>query len=402
VILVIALVLVLAMVIYVLVSGAFDPKYTKKSVYVGATAEITDIPRASGLTDHIITFLPKSGDPFYIKGQQAPGSSGTPTTLKLLSPEGRSIYPRTGSLTGNPYGKQVYIFPNDSGSATMCDYDVSTTAPPANLRPMTAGIWKIQLVDEELHVLADSYETTMKYGTASLPTAGGFVSGLFRSDCTQYTQTSHGTFQNYTNGPGNMTYTHFDGATNYLSIANDPGLSMTGDMAISLWMRPDTTGSTPANWHTVIGKGQIVNGQENDNYQLVTIGNDLYFEWGDTATGQHYHVSTTGLNPLQNNQWGYVTVDVKGGTAGGVTIYNNGNPVAVQYYNNNNPYPYEGTPMATPPVVHMQSNNLPVNIGIQADPSNPFYYKGDIGAYSLYNRALTPAEIAQNYAGYRA
>jgi hypothetical protein len=186
-----------------------------------------------------------------------------------------------------------------------------------------------------------------------------------------------------------------------MSLANDPGLSMTGDMAISLWMRPDTTGSGTNSWHTVIGKGQIVSGVENDNYQLVTVGNDLYFEWNDPS-GQHYHVSTTGLNPLQNNQWGYVTVDVKGGTPGGVTIYNNGNPVAVQYYANNNPYPYEGTAMASPPVVNLRANNLPVNVGVQADPSNPFYYKGDIGAISLYNRALTPAEIAQNYAGYRA
>ena len=403
VILVIALVLVLAIVMYALIVGSVDPKYMKKSAYVAGTVNAVDIQRTSGISDHVLSFLPQSGDPFYFTGQQTAGTSGTRATIKVLSPDGKTLYPRTSSLKGNPYGQQLYIYPNNSGSSTMCDYDISDKIPPANLRPMPAGRWTVQLIDEELHVIADSYDTTMRYGATSLPTAGGFVSGMFRSDCTPYTQTGHGILRNYTNGPGNMTYTHFDGATNYLSIANDPGLSMTGDMAISVWMRPDTTGApSTSSWHTVIGKGQITNGQENDNYQLVTIGNDLYFEWGDTSTGKHYHVSTTGLNPLQNNQWGYVTVDVKGGTAGGVTIYNNGNPVAVQYYNNNNPYPYEGTPMATPPVVNLQANNLPVNIGVQADPNNPFYYKGDIGAYSLYNRALTPAEIALNYAGYRA
>jgi len=400
VILVIALVLVLAMVIYAMVFGAVNPKYMKKSAYVAGSVDSVDIPRNSGLTDHILKFLPQNGDPFYFLGQQTVGT-GTPVTLRLLSPDGKILSPNTASLSGNPYGRQIYIYPNNSGSATVCDYDVSYTQPPANLRPMPTGHWTVQLVDEELHVLADSYDATIRYGSTSLPTAGGFTSGLFRSDCTPYKETIQGTLPNYTNGPGNMSYTYFDGASS-MAIPNDPGLSMTGDMAISLWMRPDTTGYQTASWHTVIGKGQIVNGQENDNYQLVTIGNDLYFEWGDTSTGQHYHVSTTGLNPLQNNQWGYVTVDVKGGTAGGVSIYNNGQLVPVQYYNNNNPSPWEGTPMTNPPVVNLQANNLPVNVGAQADPSNPFYYKGDIGAISLYNRALTPQEIANNYAGYRA
>ena len=401
-VLVIALILVLAVVVYVLVSGNFNPAYMKKTVYVGATAAPFDIQRASGLTDHIISLTPASGDRFYLSGQQLPDTGGAKTSLRLVMPSGTQVVAYTGALSGVLYGKPLYIYPNASGSATMCDYDVSTAIPGPNLRQMAAGNWKVQLIDEDQHVLANSYDVPMRFGpTTSLPSAGGFIFGLFRSDCTPFHPTVHGTLPNYTNGPGNMSYTHFDGASS-MSYPNDPGLSMTGDMAISVWLRPDTTGSTPANWHTVIGKGQITGGQENDNYQLVTIGNDLYFEWGDTATGKHYHVSTTGLNPLQNNQWGYVTVDVKGGPGGGVSIYNNGVLVPVNYYNNNNPYPWEGTPMATPPVVNLPANNLPVNVGVQADPSNPFYYKGDIGAISLYNRALTPAEIAANYAGYRA
>jgi hypothetical protein len=197
-----------------------------------------------------------------------------------------------------------------------------------------------------------------------------------------------------------MTYTHFNGAS-YTTIPNDPTLTFTGDMTLSLWMRPDTSGSGTNSWHTVIGKGQILNGVEDDNYQLVTIGNDLYFEWND-PNGQHYHVSTTGLAPLQNNQWTYTTVVVNGGTAGGVSIYNNGNLVPVQYYNNNNPYPYEGTPMTTPPVVKLKQNSLDAHVGVQADPGNPFYFKGDIGNIAVYNRALQKEEITANNATYQA
>ena len=136
VILVIALVLVLAVVIYVLVFGAIDPKYMKKSVYVGATAQVMDIPRSSGLTDHVLTFLPKAGDKFYLTGQQTAGTSGARTTLKLVTPEGTSIYPRTSSLTGDPYGKRALHLPQQLGFRhdvrLRCLDDASLDQPPAH------------------------------------------------------------------------------------------------------------------------------------------------------------------------------------------------------------------------------------------------------------------------------
>jgi hypothetical protein len=396
--LVIVLVLVLAVVIYALVSGALDPKYMKKSVYVGATAEVLDIPRASGLSDHVLTLLPKAGDKFYLTGQQIAGTSGTRTTLKLVSPDGRSIYPRTIGLTGDPYGKQIYIYPSNAGSATMCDYEASTTVPSSSLRPMTTGIWKIQLIDEELHVVADAYDATMKYGTTSLPTAGGFISGLLRSDCSPFSRTIYGTLPVSTNtSVGNMTISHFNGAS-YLSLVNDPGLSLTGDMTISLWMDPTATGdpANPGNWHQIIGKGSLSGSTEDDNYQLFQIGNKLVFEWNDRVTNTHYQAITQ--NPVLSTNWNYVTTSVSGGT---IKIYNNGVEQTLVYSQGLDP-----RSVTTPsgfPGVRLKSNTNPVTIGKQNAPAgSDFYYNGDIGALSLYNRALTPEEIAQNYAGYRA
>lgn len=399
-ILVIALVLVLAVVIYVLVFGGIDPSYMKKSVYVGGTANVLDIPRSSGLSDHVITFLPKAGDKFYLTGQNTAGTSGTRTTLRLVTPEGISVYPRTGSLTGDPYGKQLYIYPNNSGSGTMCDYDISTTLPQANLRPMTTGTWKIQLVDEELHVVAGAYETAVKNGATSLPTAGGFISGLFRSDCTPYGRTIYGSLPTSTNTTiGNMTVTRFNGAS-YLSIANDPGLSMNGDMAISLWMDPTALGdpSNTGNWHQILGKGSISGSTEDDNYQLFQIGNKLVFEWNDRVTNTHYQAITQ--NAVLGNDWNYVTASISGGA---VKIYNNGVEQTLVYNQGLDPrYPNLGT---TPPGVgvRVKPNANPVTVGRQNGPAgSEFYYRGDIGALSLYNRGLTAAEIAQNYAAYRA
>jgi FlaG/FlaF family flagellin (archaellin) len=406
-ILMIALILVLAMVIYILVFGNFNLDYMKKTVYVGATAEVMDIPRASGLTDHVLMFLPISGDKFYITGQNVDGTSGTRTTLKLESPDGRSIYPRTSTLTGDPYGEQIYIYPSNSGSATMCDYEASTILPSFNLRPMTIGVWKVQLIDEDLHVLADSYDTTMKYGTTSLPTAGGFISGMYRSDCTQYQQTFHGTLRNYTNGPGNMIYTYFDGSS-YMTITNDPGLSTTGDMSLSIWIDPTAaTGpliSSGSNWGNLLGKGSISSsGQENDNYQLVQMGNQIYFEWGDTGTGQHYNiVSSPGT--LSNSNWNYVVVTTT--NTGLPVIYVNGVAQSYTIYNSNTPGVNQIGTSSSPPAgwsgVKLQATTDPVSVGKQNSDTYPFYYTGGIGAVSLYNRALTPAEISQNYAGYLA
>ena len=114
-ILVIALILVLAVVIYVLVYGAVDPSYMKKSVYVGATAQVMDIPRSSGLTDHVITLLPKAGDKFYLTGQKTAGTSGTRTTLKLVTPEGTSIYPRYKQPDRGPLREAALYLPQQLG-----------------------------------------------------------------------------------------------------------------------------------------------------------------------------------------------------------------------------------------------------------------------------------------------
>lgn len=400
-VLVIGLLLVLAVVIYVLVSGNFNPAYMKKTVYVGATASAFDIPRTSGLTDHILSLTPKSGDRFYFNGQQSPDTGGTNTSLRLVTPYGNPIAARTGGLSGVLYGRQLYIYPNNSGSATMCDYDVSTTVPPANLRPMTSGVWKIQIIDEEQHVLAGSYDVPLRYGTTSLPTAGGFLNGLFRSDCSPYTGTVYGTLPVSTNATvGNMTVTHFNGAS-WLSILNDPGLSMTGDMAISLWLDPTNTGNsmTVGNWHQILGKGSLdASNNENDNYQLFQIGDKLVFEWNDRVTNTHYQAITQ--NPVLSTNWNYVTVSISNGA---VQIYNNGVSQPLLYNQGLDPrYSSLGT---TPPAsgVRLKANTNPVTVGKQNGPAgSEFYYNGDIGAVALYNRALTPEEIAANLAGYRA
>ena len=62
--------------------------------------------------------------------------------------------------------------------------------------------------------------------------------------------------------------------------------------------------------------------------------------------------------------------------------------------------PNAGT--ATGGTVTLQDNNFPVKIGKQNSDATPFYYQGNIGNMTLYNRPLTANEIQQNYQSYSA
>ncbi|MFA6224977.1 MAG: LamG domain-containing protein [Methanoregula sp.] len=191
-----------------------------------------------------------------------------------------------------------------------------------------------------------------------------------------------------------MTYTTYDGK-NFTAIKNDPSLAFTGDMAISLWMRP-TDNTT---WHQILGKGSISGGTtENDNYQLFQVGNNLVFEWDDSATGNHYQTITTS-STLAAGAWNYVTVSVSGGT---IKIYNNGVEQQPLVYNNGLDPTNTATRIPTAPTIILQSTTNDVTMGKQNAPGSEYYYQGDIGALSLYNRGLTTTEIANNLAGYTA
>ena len=403
VILVIALMLILAMVVYTLLFGAISLKQTSR---VAATGGTVKIPLDASTSTQILYALPASGDKYYLKGQSNIPSGYPVVSFVLRDPNGNSytVKNSTMSTKANQYGTPLFLYQDRYHNYWVTDSLSSIIqSSPAQRWPLSRGLWTMTMIDNTANVPLTEMKVTIGSDSSTdhskPPNSSSCSNGVCGSNGNGLSNSSYNI--TYGTGPGGMTASHFNGINSNITIPNNPDLTFTGDMTISLWMKPDTTGSGTASWHTVLGKGQIVGGVENDNYQLVTIGNDLYFEWNDPS-GQHYHVSTTGLNPLQNNQWGYVSVVVNGGTAGGVSLYNNGQLVPVKYYPNNNPYPWEGAAMVIPPVVNLKANNLPTHLGVQADPSNPFYYKGDIGNWAIYNRALPATEIKNNNSTYQA
>ena len=388
VILVIALVLVLAMVIYALVSGAVNPKYMQKSVYIAGNTAILPLGPGSS-PDFVLTYLPHAGDDFYLVGQNQ--GRGTPVTMNVISPDGRNVTLDTSSLTGSLYGKTLYIYQKSTSNA--CQFIVSDTIPKPGLPVMTNGIWKIQLTDDKIHVLADTYSSLFTRGTTSLPVT--ILSGVgssgqsYRADCSIAAGSCiGGSCPQYNTSPCNLTYSTFTGR-NYLTLPDDPTLKYTGDMSIAVSIRPTATGDSgnSGNWHQIIGKGVTVGvDDENDNYQFFQMGDRLYFEWNDANTGIHYHAMTpTGI--INAGQWNNLDVVVQNGN---LAIYDNGVSQPLSYYQSNVP----GVNPIAAPTVNLQNNSNAVTIGKQnGDAADLFYFNGDIGSISLYNRGLSQQDI---------
>jgi hypothetical protein len=398
IILVLALVVLLAIVTWSLLFGSVDQKYLKKSVYVAGTAQMTSIPITGSEPYYLLTYTPKAGDQFYITGQAS--ATGTQTSLRILSPDGRNLSPDASSLKGSLIGKNLYIYPVSTTNG--CLYSITDT-PPANpkvLPKMVVGHYNVMLIDENTHILADSYAVDITKGTTTLPTNTLIGTGTgtgYKADCSSLGGTCPNGCPKVSNtSPCNQTYSAFNGST-YLSFPNDPTLQYTGDMTIGVTIQPTGAGnpSDTSTWHQIIGKGAIYpNGTEIDNYQLFQLGNQLYFEWNDAATGTHYHAETpTGI--IQAGQWDQINVVVQNGH---LAIYNNGVSQPLTYYQSNVPNANSAQTPIADPGVRLENNNNAVTIGKQNgnSASNDFNFVGNIGAVSLYNRAMSQTEITSD------
>lgn len=394
VILMVVLVIGIALVLWSVFMGY--PSILHHTVYIASEAKAEEIIQPGGLPMEVVAFTIREAEPFHFAGQNPP-VAGKEVLIKVVTPDGRTIYPTPFISGGNLEGKTLYIFPNSTGFSSYCDYIVSDTAPAGRLKPFVTGTWVIQLIDPEANLLISSDDRArITKGTTAYPVAGGTPgSGVYRTDCTPLASSINGNpMRGNTGAPMNMSYLSFDG-DDWIAYADDPTLTFTGDLTISIWLKPQDVTS----WKQVIGKGlQISTNKEDKNYDLYLINNKVYFEWDDRVTGTHYHVMTN-APAVTGGSWQYVNLIVDGGKP---KIYVNGVSQPFTYYQSNVP---GNNPITNPsqiPEVRLKDNDHPMTMGKQASTSYPFYYKGSIGSFALYNRGLTDAEIQENYQTYRA
>jgi hypothetical protein len=393
--LVILLILALSLITYGAVSGWLNPKYMQKSVYVAASAKETQV-QSTGLPYNLLTFNPEAGDPFYINSQSP--ASGTKTTLRVISPDGRNLTPDASGLASPLYGKTLYIYQKTGGNS--CDYGISDKVPGNlnSLPAMVIGRYQLQLIDENTHILANSFAANITRGTTSLPVTvlTGTGTGVGnKADCSQLPGSCpKGCPSLYNTSPCNRTYSKYNGST-YLSFPDDPTLKYTGDFTLSAFVKPTATGSmsSSANWHQIVGKGSIdASNNEIDNYQLFQVGDQLLFEWNDKTTGIHYQ-GITNTSPVTTN-WNDIAVTVANGN---LQIYVNGVAQPLHYNQGTDPT-HVTIPTTNPPKVNLIDTTNDVSLGKQNGYSvaNNFNFVGDIGPVAMYNRALTQAEITGN------
>jgi len=396
-ILMVILVIGIAMVIWSVWMGW--PSILHDKVYIAGEAKAVEVIQPGGIPMQVVGYTIREAEPFHFVGQ-APPIAGKEVLLKVISPDGRTLYPTPFITGGALEGRTLYIYPNSTGYSGHCDYIISDTLPEGKLKPFTLGTWIVQLIDTEAQLLISSDDRArITSGTTSYALAGGTPGGdVWRTDCTPLGYSVNGNpVTKNTGAPMNMSYLSFDG-NDWLEYQDDPTLKYTGDLTISLWLQPLNVNT----WKQVIGKGlQTPSGGgviEDKNYDLYLINKKVYFEWDDRITNIHYHVMTDN-DVVTAGNWQYVDLVVEGGDP---KIYVNGVSQQFSYYQSNVPGTNKITNPAQIPDINLKDNQHPLTMGKQASLQYPFPYSGDIGSFALYNRGLTEDEISENLQTYSA
>lgn len=176
--------------------------------------------------------------------------------------------------------------------------------------------------------------------------------------------------QNIQMTANSLTYTSngsvaFNGSNNYIDTGNPTAARLTTSISIDSWVNTSNT----------LGNGNIVNKNYNSGYRLrISSDNSILF----------LYVSPAGLvgcvtssNIITNNTWNNIVVT--GDINAGGKIYLNGNLVT----STGDSYNPTG------------ANNE--NLLIGSAPGFGEYFSGRISSVKIYNRALTAAEVKQNY-----
>ncbi|MGB7062189.1 MAG: LamG-like jellyroll fold domain-containing protein, partial [Candidatus Zixiibacteriota bacterium] len=159
----------------------------------------------------------------------------------------------------------------------------------------------------------------------------------------------------------------FDGVDDYVEVPDDASLNSAGPMTIEAWIKPS---GAPLQYSEIVDK------EGTWGYSFILNDDRLLHLWVGDGTDW---INSVGTTVLQDDSWYYV-VGVSDGDS--IRVYVNG----VQ----------EGT--ATAQGSPESTAGVPLRIG-RGNGSLLRWFNGIIDEVRFSNRALTPSEIAANYAG---
>ena len=177
----------------------------------------------------------------------------------------------------------------------------------------------------------------------------------------------------YTNS--NNGIMSFDRVDDYVNIPNSASTQITGDLTINVWFKPT---------NYAIGRQGLL-GRTGLNEYTITLepsgAISLYFA-SSNQPGSYFNGASSSVFGQVNGVFQLLTI-VRSFTLGSCYIYKNAVQTAVRSMTGVN------QPIAT---------TGPTTIG----NGNGGFYLGSIGNFCLYNRAISPAEVKQNFEATRS
>jgi hypothetical protein len=273
----------------------------------------------------------------------------------------------------------VYKNGTSAGSATIVGQNLGTVPTPCVIGASRSGGSPVQAKYSNFRITIENPVYTGNFtppavslspvaGTELLTCQGDTIADASSNN---FTITVNGNAAPTDDGPTHNAagYWEFDGVDDYISIADDPSLH-TEEMSWEWWMWNDTIDNSLA---TAFFTKRTSN---TNGYMIFTQpGGVINFDFG-APLGDRW---STGYDVSSNlNQWIHCVMTR---SSSGRAFYVNG----TQYASTSNAGNYIANPFS-------------IDLIIGADSSNAQYYvDGRIGEVRIYPRALTPAQVFQNY-----
>ena len=155
----------------------------------------------------------------------------------------------------------------------------------------------------------------------------------------------------------------FDGVDDYVNIPNNSSFNVTDNISVEMWVRIETTQSNNLGFLIKYANGYL--------FYITCVNKVFAF---DSRNGDGTYYRTTGTTNIQDGVWKYL-VGQKSGLS--YKVYVNG--------------VLEGSTTAN------SVGSIAGDVNLKLGTDGGTYLNGRIGTFKIYNRALTAAEILQNY-----